>query len=130
MHNDGSLSHTKGECKYHVIFIPKYSKNRIYREIRPRLREVLRRLAEQRESRVEEGHGIPDHGFAGGYLSVLDPVVIKHAVVHRVHALEGGVNRVAVLPESCVRSPDTISVHEGCVIIFGFEAAHGIHESG
>ena len=61
MQNYGSLSHTKWECKYHVVFIPKYRKKRIYGEIRRRLGEVLRRLAEQRESRVEEGHLMPDH---------------------------------------------------------------------
>ena len=61
MQNYGSLSHTKWECKYHVVFIPKYRKKRIYGEIRRRLGEVLRRLAEQRESRVEEGHLMSDH---------------------------------------------------------------------
>ena len=56
-----SLRHTKWECKYHVVFIPKYRKKRIYGGIRRRLGEVLRRLAEQRESRIEEGHLMPDH---------------------------------------------------------------------
>ncbi len=56
-----SLCHTKWECKYHVVFIPKYRKKRIYGEIRRELGEVLRRLAEQRQSRVEEGHLMPDH---------------------------------------------------------------------
>ena len=61
MTNYGSLSHTKWECKYHVVFIPKYRKKRIYGEIRRHLGEALRRLAEQRESRIEEGHLSPDH---------------------------------------------------------------------
>ena len=61
MQNYGSLSHTKWECKYHVVFIPKYRKKRIFGAIRQRLGEVLRRLAEQRESRVEEGHLMSDH---------------------------------------------------------------------
>ena len=61
MRNHGSLCHTKWECKYHVVFIPKYRKKRIYGGIRRRLGEVLRKLAEQRESRVEEGHLMPDH---------------------------------------------------------------------
>ncbi len=61
MTNYGSLSHTKWECKYHVVFIPKYRKKRIYGEIRRHLGEALRRLAEQRESRIEEGHLRPDH---------------------------------------------------------------------
>ena len=61
MTNYRSLSHTKWECQYHVVFIPKYRKKRIYGEIRRHLGEALRRLAEQRESRIEEGHLLPDH---------------------------------------------------------------------
>ncbi|MCP3996215.1 MAG: IS200/IS605 family transposase [bacterium] len=56
-----SLSHTRWECKYHVVFIPKYRKKTIYGGIRRRLGEILRRLAEQKESRIEEGHLMPDH---------------------------------------------------------------------
>jgi putative transposase len=44
-----------------VVFIPKYRKKRIYGEIRRELTEVFRRLAEQRESWIEEGHLLPDH---------------------------------------------------------------------
>ena len=61
MRDRESLSHTKWECKYHVVFIPKYRKKVLYGALRRRLGEVLRRLAEQRESRVEEGHLMPDH---------------------------------------------------------------------
>ena len=56
-----SLSHTKWECKYHVVFIPKYRKKAIYGALRRRLGDVLRTLAEQKESRIEEGHLMPDH---------------------------------------------------------------------
>ncbi len=56
-----SLNHTKWECKYHVVFIPKYRKKRIYGGIRRELGGVFHRLAQQRESRVEEGHLMPDH---------------------------------------------------------------------
>jgi len=57
----GSLNHTKWECKYHVVFIPKYRKKRIFGAIRRHLGAVLRRLAKQRESLIEEGHLMPDH---------------------------------------------------------------------
>jgi len=56
-----SLSHTKWECKYHVVFIPKYRKKAIYGELRKQLGEVFRRLAQHRESEIEEGHLMPDH---------------------------------------------------------------------
>ena len=56
-----SLSHTKWDCKYHVIFIPKYRRRALYGQLRRHLGEVFRKLAEQKESRVEEGHLMPDH---------------------------------------------------------------------
>ena len=56
-----SLSHTRWECKYHVVFIPKYRKKAIYGELRRRLGDVFRTLAEQKESRIEEGHLMKDH---------------------------------------------------------------------
>ena len=56
-----SLNHTRWTCQYHVVFIPKYRKKVIYRELRRHLGEVLRRLAQRRESEVEEGHLMVDH---------------------------------------------------------------------
>jgi putative transposase len=56
-----NLSHTKWECKYHVVFIPKCRRQTLYRELRRYLGEVFRRLAVQKESRIEEGHLMPDH---------------------------------------------------------------------
>ena len=56
-----SLNHTKWECKYHVVFIPKYRKKAIFGQLRKELGEVLKRLAGQKESVIEEGHLMPDH---------------------------------------------------------------------
>jgi putative transposase len=56
-----SLSHTKWECKYHVVFIPKCRRKTLYQQLRQHLGEVFRRLAAQKESRIEEGHLRPDH---------------------------------------------------------------------
>ena len=56
-----SLSHTKWECKYHVVFIPKCRRKTLYEELRRYLGEVFRKLAEQEGSRIEEGHLMPDH---------------------------------------------------------------------
>jgi putative transposase len=56
-----SLNHTKWDCKYHVVFIPKYRKKTLYGQLRQHLGEVLRTLATQKESRIEEGHLMPDH---------------------------------------------------------------------
>ena len=56
-----NLSHTKWECKYHVVFIPKCRRKVLYGELRRYLGEVFRSLAVQKESRIEEGHLMPDH---------------------------------------------------------------------
>ena len=59
--DEGSLSHTKWECKYHVVFIPKYRRKALYGELRRELGAVFRELARQRESEIEEGHLMSDH---------------------------------------------------------------------
>ena len=56
-----SLSHTKWDCKYHVVFIPKCRRKTLYAELRRHLGEVFRKLAMQKECRIEEGHLMPDH---------------------------------------------------------------------
>ena len=56
-----SLSHTRWECKYHVVFIPKYRKKSIYGWVRKALGPIMRGLAQQKEVVVEEGHLMPDH---------------------------------------------------------------------
>jgi len=73
-----SLSHSKWECKYHVVFIPKCRRKTLYGELRRHLGEVFRKLAQQKESRIEDRSsdaGSRSHddfdsakirGFAGG----------------------------------------------------------------
>jgi len=56
-----SLSHSKWECKYHVVFIPKCRRKTLYGELRRHLGDVFRKLAQQKESLIEEGHLMPDH---------------------------------------------------------------------
>jgi len=56
-----SLKHTKWYCKYHVVFIPKYRKKRLFAGIRRHLGAVLHDLAGQKESRILEGHLQLDH---------------------------------------------------------------------
>ena len=56
-----SLSHSVWDCKYHVVFIPKYRKKTLYGELRQRLGDVFRTLAKQKECQVVEGHLMPDH---------------------------------------------------------------------
>jgi len=56
-----SINHTCWECKYHVVFIPKYRKKAIYSQIRKSLGKVFKELARQKECLVEEGHLCSDH---------------------------------------------------------------------
>ncbi len=56
-----NLSHTVWDCKYHVVFIPKCRRKTLYLELRKHLGEVFRKLAAQKEAKIEEGHLMPDH---------------------------------------------------------------------
>ena len=56
-----TLNHSKYECKYHLVFIPKYRKKTLYVELRQYLGDVFKELARQRESEVLEGHLMVDH---------------------------------------------------------------------
>ncbi|MBF0376409.1 MAG: IS200/IS605 family transposase [Desulfamplus sp.] len=56
-----TLNHTKWDCKYHVVFIPKYRRKALYAELRKELGQIFRSLAGQKECIIEEGHLLPDH---------------------------------------------------------------------
>ena len=56
-----TLNHTTWDCKYHVVFIPKYRRKALSHELRRHLGEVFRALAEQKECRIEEGPLRADH---------------------------------------------------------------------
>ena len=56
-----SLAHTKWNCKYHVVFIPKYRKKVIHGDVRNYVGEIFHELASHRDCRIEEGHLIRDH---------------------------------------------------------------------
>ena len=56
-----SLSHTRWDCKYHVVFIPKCRRKTLYVQLRRDLGEVFHRLAAQKESKILEGHLMADH---------------------------------------------------------------------
>ena len=56
-----SLSHSKWDCTYHVVFVPKYRRKAMFGEIRKYLGPVFHELARQKECRIVEGHLMPDH---------------------------------------------------------------------
>jgi putative transposase len=83
MDDSESLSHSKWECKYHVVFIPKCRRKTLYEQLRPHLGEVFKKLASYKESRVEEGHLMPDH------VHMLISIPPKYAVSQVVGYIKG-----------------------------------------
>ncbi len=83
MDNSESLSHTKWDCKYHVVFIPKCRRKTLYGQVRRHLGEVLRQLAVQKESRIEEGHLMSDH------VHMLIAIPPKYAVSQVIGYIKG-----------------------------------------
>jgi len=61
MNTQQSLNHTVWECKYHIVWIPKYRKKTLFKDLRKYLGETFKDLAEQKECKIEEGHLLPDH---------------------------------------------------------------------
>jgi len=78
-----SLNHTVWECKYHIVFIPKCRRKTLYGELRNYLGEVLHRLAQQKESRILEGHLMLDH------VHMLVQIPPKYAVSQVVGYIKG-----------------------------------------
>ena len=62
-----SLNHSMGDCKFHVVFTPKYRKKMLFGKIRQHLGKVFHDLARRRECKIEEGHGVTSVG--GGCLT-------------------------------------------------------------
>src|SRR5947199_10685628 len=56
-----SLSHSRWDCKYHVVFIPKRRRKVLFGRVRLQLGEVFHALARQKECQILEGHLKPDH---------------------------------------------------------------------
>ena len=56
-----SMSHTRWDCKYHVVYIPKRRKKKVFGAVRRHLGELLHELASHKESKIVEGHLMSDH---------------------------------------------------------------------
>jgi len=61
MDNAKSLCHTKWECKFHVVWIPKHRRKALYGQLRRYLGELLHQLARQKECQILAGHLCSDH---------------------------------------------------------------------
>ena len=83
MPDSKTLGHTTWDCKYHVVFTPKYRRQALYKELRQYLGEVFHALAAQRECRIEEGHLMPDH------VHMLISIPPKYAVAQVIGFIKG-----------------------------------------
>ena len=78
-----NLHHSPWECQYHVVFTPKYRKKVLYGMIRRDLKDVLHRLAKQKECVIKEGALMPDH------VHMLICIPPKHSVASILGFLKG-----------------------------------------
>jgi putative transposase len=83
MSDYSSLNHTKWECKYHVVFIPKCRRKVLYGKVREHLGSLFHELAGQRESKILEGHVCSDH------VHMMIRIPPKHSVSHVVGYIKG-----------------------------------------
>ena len=82
-HTEQTLKHSVWECKYHVVWIPKYRRKVLYKELRQYLGEIFHDLARQRESKIEEGHLMRDH------VHILISIPPKYSVAQVVGFIKG-----------------------------------------
>jgi putative transposase len=78
-----SLAHSKWDCKYHIVFIPKGRKKALYGKIRKYLGPVFHELASQREAKILEGHMMQDH------VHMLIKIPPKYSVAEVVGYIKG-----------------------------------------
>ncbi len=83
MQDYNKLSHSIWECKYHIVFIPKYRQKKIYGAVKRDLRDMFHKLSLQKESRIEEGYLMSDH------VHMLISIPPKYSVSHIIGFLKG-----------------------------------------
>ena len=83
MNSQQSLNHTKWECKYHIVWIPKYRRKTILKELRPYLGSLLKEMASRKECTIEEGHLMADH------VHILISIPPKYSVAQVVGYIKG-----------------------------------------
>lgn len=83
MHDWKSQSHVKWDCKYHLVFIPKYRQKVFYGQMRAKVGAIIRELCQQKGVEVVEGRAMPDH------IHLCLSIPPKYSVAHTVGFLKG-----------------------------------------
>ncbi len=78
-----SLSHSKWDCKYHIVFVPKNRRKVLYGKIRKYLGPVFHQLARQRECKIIKGNMVQDH------VHMLIQIPPKYSVAEVVGYIKG-----------------------------------------
>ena len=78
-----SQAHVKWECKYHVVFLPKYRQRKVFGSVRREIGAILRQLCRQKGVEVLQGNALPDH------LHMLLSVPPKYSIAMTIGSLKG-----------------------------------------
>jgi len=89
-----NLSHSRWDCKYHVVFVPKRRRQVLFGQVRRQLGEIFHALARQKECQIIEGHLMPDH------VQMCIAIPPKHPVASVIGFLKGPLP----LPDSVARN--------------------------
>jgi len=99
-----SLSHSKWDCKYHVVFIPKRRRRALFGRARRHLGPIFHALARQKECQILEGHLMSDH------VHMCIAIPPKHAVASVIGFLKGK-SAIAVARELCGKERNFTGEH-------------------
>jgi putative transposase len=99
-----SLSHSKWDCKYHVVFIPKKRRKALFGRARRYLGEIFHGLARQKECQIVEGHLMPDHV----HMCIVIPP--KYAVASVIGFLKGK-SAIAIARQLCGKERNFTGEH-------------------
>jgi len=99
-----SLSHSKWDCKYHVVFIPKKRRKALFGQARRHLGEIFHALARQKECQILEGHLMPDH------VHVCIAIPPKYAVASVIGFLKGK-SAIAIVRQLCGKERNFTGEH-------------------
>ena len=99
-----SLSHSKWDCKYHVVFIPEKRRKALFGQARRHLGEIFHALARQKECQILEGHLMPDH------VHVCIAIPPKYAVASVIGFLKGK-SAIAIARQLCGKERNFTGEH-------------------
>ena len=99
-----SLSHSRWDCKYHAVFIPKKRRKAMFGQVRRQLREIFHALARQKECHILEGHLMPDH------VHMCIAIPPKYAVGSVIGFLKGK-SAIAIAREVCGKERNFTGEH-------------------